>query len=121
MTTKPIVVGTDGSAQSVQAVEWAAREAVLRGAPLRIVSAAEILPRMSAPPPDTGSATVASQLIGGRDRAMAAAASAAAAVAPDLLLNNDPVDGPPAQAIAARAQARCCLSSDRMAAARSRP
>jgi len=43
MTTKPIVVGTDGSAQSVQAVEWAAREAVLRGAPLRIVSAAEII------------------------------------------------------------------------------
>ena len=30
----------------MRAVEWAAREAVLRGAPLRIVSAAGLLPRM---------------------------------------------------------------------------
>ena len=27
MAAKPIVVGTDGSAQALQAVEWAAREA----------------------------------------------------------------------------------------------
>jgi nucleotide-binding universal stress UspA family protein len=99
MTTKPIVVGTDGSAQAGRAVEWAAREAVLRGAPLRIVSAAEMPPRMSAPPPDTGLETVATHLIGDRDRALAAGASAALAVAPDLLIDTDPVDGPPAQAV----------------------
>ena len=54
MTTKPIVVGTDGSGHSTRTVEWAAREAVLRSAPLRIVAAAEILPRMSAAPQSSG-------------------------------------------------------------------
>ena len=39
MAAKPVVAGTDGSKESMRAVEWAAREAVLRGAPLRIVSA----------------------------------------------------------------------------------
>ena len=100
MTTKPIVVGTDGSAQAVRAVEWAAREAVLRGAPLRIVSAAEMPPKMSAPSPGTGLETVATHLVGDRDRALADAAGVAAATAPDVLTDTDPVDGPPAQAVA---------------------
>jgi nucleotide-binding universal stress UspA family protein len=99
MTTKPIVVGTDGSARAVRAVEWAAREAVLRGAPLRIVSAAEIPPRMSAPPEDVRFETVASHLIDERDQALAAAAEAAAATAPGLVIDTDPVDGPPARAV----------------------
>ena len=46
MAAKPIVAGTDGSEESLRAVDWAAREAVLRGAPLRIVSAASVLPGM---------------------------------------------------------------------------
>ena len=99
MTTKPIVVGTDGSARAERAVEWAAMEAVLRGASLRIVSAAEMLPRMSAPAQPTGFETVATHLIGECDRALASAASVAAAAAPDLLIDTDPVDGPPAQAV----------------------
>ena len=37
MASKPIVAGTDGSEESLRAVDWAAREAALRGAPLRIV------------------------------------------------------------------------------------
>ena len=37
MASKPIVAGTDGSEESLRAVGWAAREAALRGAPLRIV------------------------------------------------------------------------------------
>ena len=40
------MAATDGSEESLRAVGWAAREAVLRGAPLRIVSAAALLPRM---------------------------------------------------------------------------
>lgn len=99
MTIKPIVVGTDGSAQAVRAVEWAAREAMLRGAPLRIVAAAEMPPKMSAPRQDAGFQTVASRLVGDRDQALAAAAGAAAAAAPELLIDTDPVDGPPAQAV----------------------
>jgi len=43
MASKPIVAGTDGSEESLQAVDWAAREAALRGAPLRIVGTAELL------------------------------------------------------------------------------
>jgi nucleotide-binding universal stress UspA family protein len=101
MTTKPIVVGTDGSAHAVLAVEWAAREAVLRSAPLRIVSAAEILPRMNASPMAAGIGTVATHLVRERDQALATAAMVAAATAPGLLIDTDPVDGPPTQAVAA--------------------
>lgn len=99
MTTKPIVVGTDGSAQALRTVEWAAREAVLRSAPLRIVSAAEMLPRMNVPAKGQGIGTVAAHLRGDRDVALAAAALAAAAAAPGLLIDTDPLDGPPAQAV----------------------
>jgi nucleotide-binding universal stress UspA family protein len=64
------------------------------------VSAAEMLPRMSAPPPDVAVENVATHLIGKRDQALADAARAAAAVAPDLLIDTDSVDGPPARAVA---------------------
>ena len=101
MTTKPIVVGTDGSEHSAPTVEWAAREAVLRSAPLRIVAAPEILPRMSATPMAAGIGTVATSLLRERDQALAAAALVAAATAPGLLIDTDPVDGPPAQAVTA--------------------
>ena len=46
MAAKPIVAGTDGSEASLRAVDWAAREAALRGSPLRIVAAAALLPRL---------------------------------------------------------------------------
>jgi nucleotide-binding universal stress UspA family protein len=46
MAAKPIVAGTDGSVESLRAVDWAAREAALRGAPLRIVAAGETPPGM---------------------------------------------------------------------------
>ncbi|MEV4702850.1 universal stress protein [Actinoplanes sp. NPDC049316] len=39
MTTRPIIVATDGTAPSRAAVRWAAREAQRRGVPLRIVHA----------------------------------------------------------------------------------
>lgn len=35
----PLVVGVDGSEPSLRAVDWAADEAALRGAPLRLVNA----------------------------------------------------------------------------------
>ena len=101
MTTKPIVVATDGSEHAARTVEWAAREAVLRNAPLRIVSAAEILPRMSASPMAAGIGTVATHLVRERDLALASAAKAAAATAPGLLIDTDPVEGRPAQAVTA--------------------
>jgi len=47
MNVTPIVAGTDGSGESMRAVEWAACEAILRAAPLRIVSAASLPPLMT--------------------------------------------------------------------------
>ena len=99
MASKPIVAGTDGSEESLRAVDWAAREAVLRGAPLRIVSAVAKPPRMT----PHGSAgqydTVADVLVDERDRALSAAAERAARAAPGVLIDADQLGGAPAQAV----------------------
>ena len=44
MAAKPVVVGVDGSEESLYAVEWAALEARRHRTPLRIVSAAGMPP-----------------------------------------------------------------------------
>ena len=98
MAAKPIVAGTDGSEESLRAVDWAAREAVLRGAPLRIVSAASLLPRMVSRGP-TEYDTVTDVLVKDRDRALAAAAERGAKTAPGVLIDTDQLTGPPAQAV----------------------
>jgi nucleotide-binding universal stress UspA family protein len=100
MTAGPIVAGTDGSEESLRAVDWAAREAELRGLPLRIVSAAALLPRMMEHQTASGVPTVADTLVSERDRALAAAAQRAAAIAPDILVDADGLTGSPARAIA---------------------
>jgi nucleotide-binding universal stress UspA family protein len=99
MTVKPIVAATDGSPESIQAVEWAAREATLHGAPLRIVTAAEILPRMTPPPHAVDLDTVASAIRVNQDHALTVAARAAHAMAPGLLIDTDRLEGPPAIAV----------------------
>ncbi|HEU5470881.1 MAG TPA: universal stress protein [Actinophytocola sp.] len=43
-TTSPIVVGVDGSDSALHAVRWAAREAELRNAPLRLVHVCTVVP-----------------------------------------------------------------------------
>ena len=100
MNVKPIVAATDGSEESLRAVEWAAGEAILHAAPLRIVSAASLPPQMVAlqlrPDRDHVAAFIRSE----RDTALHAAASRAARVAPGLVIVTDPVHGPPAQAVA---------------------
>jgi nucleotide-binding universal stress UspA family protein len=101
MATKPIVVGTDGSEASLRAVDWAAREAALHGAPLRIVSAAATLRRMSSRLHASGSSydDVTDVLLEQRDQALAAAAERAAKAATGLLIDTDPLDGDPADAV----------------------
>jgi nucleotide-binding universal stress UspA family protein len=99
MAAQPVVAGTDGSKESMRAVEWAAREAVLRGAPLRIVSAAGLLPRMIGSHGMSDYDTVADLLRQDRDRALALAAERAAETAPGLLVDTDPLTGEPAQAV----------------------
>jgi len=99
MTAAPIVAATDGSEESLRAVDWAAREALLHGSPLRIVSAVALPPRMTAHPGAQGIPTVADALSTDRDRALAVAAQRAQAIAPDLLIDTDDLVGAPAQAV----------------------
>ena len=98
MTAKPVVAATDGSGEALRAVEWAAREALLRSAPLRIVSAAS-LPKMVLlqlrPERDAALGFVRQY----RDQALAAAAARAAEMAPGLLIDTDPVEGQAGRAV----------------------
>jgi nucleotide-binding universal stress UspA family protein len=98
MTARPIVAATDGPEDSLRAVEWAAREAVLHGVPLRIVSAAS-LPKMVVLPLKPERDAVLDFVRDYRNRALAAAAARAAQIAPGLLIDTDPVEGPPASAV----------------------
>jgi nucleotide-binding universal stress UspA family protein len=86
MTTRPVVVGVDGSEESLRAVEWAAREAHRHGAPLRLVSAPTAPPRMLASDP-------APQ---GVVKVLGSVPRRALAEAPDLLIDTDLLTGPPA-------------------------
>jgi nucleotide-binding universal stress UspA family protein len=99
MSAKPIVAATDGSEESLRAVGWAAREAMLRGVPLRIVSAAALLPRMIGGHAMSGYDTVADTVRQHRDQALAAASERATQVAPRLLIDADQLDGSPAAAV----------------------
>jgi nucleotide-binding universal stress UspA family protein len=96
---KLIVAATDGSGESLRAVEWAAREAILRATALRIVSAAPLPPVMSTLQIRDRD-HIADFIRSERDLALHAAASRAARVAPGLVIVTDPVAGPPAQAVA---------------------
>ena len=71
MATKPVIVGVDGSEESLRAVEWAALEARRRGSPLRMVSAPAAMPRMHAY--HASPAEIAAALRGISARALAAA------------------------------------------------
>jgi nucleotide-binding universal stress UspA family protein len=99
MTSKPIVVGTDGSPESIQAVGWAAREAQLRGTGLRIISAEELLPRMYPPPRTIDIETIADALRRNQDWALSTAAKAAAGSAPDVQVETVRLTGDPALAV----------------------
>src|SRR6516162_300753 len=98
MTAKPVVAATDGSAGSLRAIEWAVREAVLRSAPLRIVSAAS-LPKMVMLPLQPERDAALGFVRAHRDRALAAAAARAAELAPGLRVDTDPVEGQAARAV----------------------
>jgi nucleotide-binding universal stress UspA family protein len=99
MAAKPIVAGTDGSEESLRAVGWAAREAALRGAPLRIVSAAETPPGMITRAAPGEYERVTDVLLDERDQALAAAAERAAKTAHDVLIDTDQLTGPIDEAV----------------------
>ncbi len=101
--TEPVIVGADGSASSLEAVAWAAREAILRNAPLRIVHAAlrwtydvPLAPQ----PAHWGPAAEAAC-----HELLRQAAERARADAPTVKVTTEIVDGAAAAAIAAAAEA----------------
>lgn len=98
MATRPVVVGVDGSEESLRAVEWAALEAERRRSPLRIVSAPAMPPRMHSL--QASPETVATALRGISARALGAAITRSEEIAPGLLIDTDLLSGPPALAVA---------------------
>ena len=98
MAAKPVVVGVDGSEESILAAEWAAIEAKRHGLPLRIVSAPAMVPRIHAYP--ASPATVASALREASARALEAAADRVEEVAPGPEVTTSLLSGPPALAVA---------------------
>jgi nucleotide-binding universal stress UspA family protein len=98
MTVKPIIAGTDGSEESLRAVEWAAREAVLRETALRIVSVPFLLPRMS--PDEAGRQTVAGIVTQAARDALASGAERAMELEPGLAVDTELVEsGSPARVL----------------------
>jgi nucleotide-binding universal stress UspA family protein len=102
MATKPVIVGADGSRESQRAVEWAAREAVLRTATLSIVAVPVLPPRMTANPAVPG--TVSYQIEQSVSQALAGAGQQAAAQRPGLAIETHLVAGAPAEVLVGAAQ-----------------
>jgi len=96
MTAKPVIAGTDGSAEATRAVEWAANEARLRGAALRIVSVIELMPRMPGPEGLNDLGEVADSIKQSAQDALDAAARRAAEFAPGVRIDTGLLPGPPA-------------------------
>ena len=97
MSRLPVVVAVDGSEESLRAAEWAAREAMRRTLPLRIVSAPALLPRMQSEHVPAG--TVANALRDRAARSLALAVERVGEVSPGLLIDADLLSGPPAVAV----------------------
>jgi nucleotide-binding universal stress UspA family protein len=97
MATRPIVVGVDGSEESLLAAEWAATEAARHRAPLRIVSAAAMPARMRVH--DAAPRTVSNALRGMCARAIGEAITRSEEMASKLVIGADVLGGPPATAV----------------------
>ncbi len=98
MATKPVVVGIDGSEESLRAVEWAALEAKRHSSPLRIVSAPALVPRIHAY--NASPQVIANALRGMASRALDAAITRSEEVAQGLPVTTGLLSGPPALAVA---------------------
>src|SRR5271166_351543 len=98
MTTKPVVVGVDGSEESLRAVEWAALEAKRHSSPLRIVSVPSPVPRIHAY--NASPAAIANALRGIAARALDTAITRSEEVAQGVPTTTGLLSGPAALAVA---------------------
>jgi nucleotide-binding universal stress UspA family protein len=104
MAENVIMAGTDGSDRSLQAVEWAAHEAALRRAVLRIVSVPALPPLMSWQRAPHGTPDAVAQVLRHScDQALATAAARAAEVEPCVSVATARLSGRPAEALAGAA------------------
>jgi len=103
MKDSPVIVGTDGSETSLRAVEWAAREAVLHGWPLRIAAVPALLPRMSWYQ-HSGPPSVTDIVHARAEQALATAATRAAEIEPEVEMSTTLLTGAPARALAGAGQ-----------------
>jgi nucleotide-binding universal stress UspA family protein len=100
MEREVIVAGTDGSEQSLCAVEWAAREAMTRGTALQIVAVPTMSPRMAwERTPGRGQDDVADMIVDPYERVLAMAADRAAEIEPGLAISTVLRPGAPAQSL----------------------
>jgi nucleotide-binding universal stress UspA family protein len=97
MRAREIIAATDGSEDSLRAVEWAAREAALRQEQLRIVSVPALPPRMSHSP--AAGDTVAGLIRQATQRALTTAAQRARDMEPGLAVSAQMLSGSPARAL----------------------
>ena len=88
MTDRSIIVGVDGTSTALRAVAWAAKEALLRGRPLRLVHAA---PYLGTPDDPTGR--------GRADAVLARARTVAHQIAPELSTDVAVLPDPPVSAL----------------------
>lgn len=112
MSGPGIVVGADGSAESLRAVEWAAREAARHNYPLHVVSVPEVWPYEEPPGKmaDVGAAKAAAHAEReAADRAAAIATQRAAELAPDITVTAAVTEGTPAIELLASAAGAAML------------
>ena len=92
-STRPIIVGVDGSAESKVAVDWAARNAAMRRVPLKLVNVLNPPVVMAFPEVPMPAGYLQWQQDEGRKVLDAAAATASAAAA-DIEISTELVSGP---------------------------
>ncbi|MFI1290589.1 universal stress protein [Streptomyces sp. NPDC020792] len=89
----PVIVGVDGSAESLAAVEWAAREAVRRDRPLRMVHARNWTPRQTENEPANAEQRQLAR------RTLRQAEEHIRGAVPDVRLTDEQVEGPATAAL----------------------
>ncbi|MFJ1973861.1 universal stress protein [Streptomyces sp. NPDC087903] len=94
----PVLAGVDGSAHSSVAADWAAREAALRGVPLRLIHASPPLPGTAVPLP------AVDRLRHMGERILQRAVADLSEHYPDLEIRGEQADDAPASALLAAAR-----------------